>query len=160
MCNQGQIRAISEPVLHQSGSRSWPRSEPIRHSERGNQWQEEPSTEAVGDKSKPIRIWISIHWCVVFEALLRTFFFLDGQTCRNLMPSLGNLNFTAVTTQSIPDLHKICALASKSCHVFLSIQGKPDNSHGFGVDVARWWNCRTKQCKQCNVFLIKSYKTS
>lgn len=38
------------------------------------------------------------------------------------MPLLGNLNSAAVTTQSIPDLHKICALESKSCRVFLYIK--------------------------------------
>lgn len=34
------------------------------------------------------------------------------------MPLLGKLNFTAVATQCISELHKIGALESKSCHVF------------------------------------------
>ncbi len=57
-----------------------------------------------------------IHWCVVFEALLKLF--LCSQTCRMLMTLLSNPTFIAINTEGNPNLHKINVLQDRSC--FLS----------------------------------------
>lgn len=102
-CGLEKTQKNASPTANQS--KHWADFPPIRRPEcktsqylsqsvirtTSDQWRRETDTQAVGDRVRPIRSWIWIHWCVVFEL------FLYGLTCKILMSLLNNPNLGTVT---------------------------------------------------------------
>ncbi len=106
------------------------------------------TNSSMGQKLKQLEIEINqsdpedwTHWCVVFEALLRTFF-LCSQTCMMLM-TLNSID-TFINTPGNPKLQKIDVLQDKLCFLRTLRNWKQRSA----ADVARWWNHRSRQSKQ------------